>query len=301
MKTLKIVLSLVIILSFSGLKAQSTSIPPAKLSNKWKYLLDDKFTNFDKFTGVPHFSITNLPEYPKGDGMNGTPIGLNNDPLNVFSIITENNEPVLKITGQIYAGLSTKEEYDNYHLSVQFKWGEKKYEPRLNNARDNGILYHCCSSHAAFWNVWMESIEFQVQENDMGDLYALSKRRLLAPCKRDVDSIWVYSLKGKLEEFGWATPVSKKNGRLKALKHFEKPNGEWNTLDLYCVGDSSIHVVNGVVVNLIIEDTKTTMANNEPFKRKGKIQFQCEGAEAYYKNIKIRKATKFPKEILKQL
>lgn len=301
MKTLKIVLSLVIILSFSGLQAQSTSIPPAKLSNKWKYLLDDKFTNFDKFTGVPHFSITNLPEYPKGNGMNGTPIGLNKDPLNVFSIITENNEPVLKITGQIYAGLSTKEEYDNYHLSVQFKWGEKKYEPRLNNARDNGILYHCCSPHAAFWNVWMESIEFQVQENDMGDLYALSKRRLLAPCKRDVDSIWVYSPKGKPEQFGWATPEGKKNGRLKALKHYEKPNGEWNTLDLYCVGDSSIHVVNGVVVNLIIEDTKTTVANNEPFKRKGKIQFQCEGAEAYYKNIKIRKATKFPENILKQL
>ena len=301
MRTLRIFLFVAILLESNGLQAQSKSTPPAKLTKVWKYLLDDKFSNFDKFVGVPHLSIKNLPDYPKGDGMRGTPIGLNKDPLNVFSMIIENNEPVLKISGEIYAGLSTKEEYDNYHLSVQFKWGEKKYEPRLTKPRDNGILYHCCSEHGAFWNVWMESIEFQVQENDMGDLYALSKRRLLAPCKRDVDSIWVYSPKGKFETFGWATPEAQKNGRLKAIKHYEKPNGEWNILELYCVGDTSIHVVNGVVVNLIIEDTKTEIANNDPFKRKGKIQFQCEGAAAYYKDVKITKATKFPKEILNQL
>ena len=56
-------------------------------------------------------------------------------------------------------------------------------------------------------------------------------------------------------------------------------------------------------VVILIEDTKTESLNNDPLKRKGKIQFQfqCEGAEAYYKDIKIKKATKFPEEILKQL
>lgn len=289
------------ILVVSNLMAQSTSVPPAKLSDKWTYLLDDQLSNFDKFVGVPHYSITSLPEYPKGDGMKGTPIGLNKDPLNVFSIIREKKEPVLKISGEIYAGLSTKEEYDNYHLSVQFKWGEKKYEPRLDKLRDNGILYHCCSEHGAFWNVWMNSIEMQVQEGEMGDLYALSKRRLLVPSKRDVDSIWMFTPKGKLEMYGWDLPDGKDNGRCKSPKHSEKPNGEWNTLELICVGDSSIHVVNGVVVNLIIEDSKSDFAIKSNFKRKGKIQIQSEGAEAYYKDMKIKKATKFPKAHLKQL
>jgi len=76
---------------------------------------------------------------------------------------------------------------------------------------------------------------------------------------------------------------------------------EWNTLDLYCLGDMSIHVVNNVVVNVIYEDTKAEKENNENFLRKGKIQFQSEGAEAYYKNMKIRALTKIPKEILSQL
>ncbi|MBV5348678.1 DUF1080 domain-containing protein [bacterium] len=296
----KQLLFLVSAIIFAGsLMAQSTSVAPVKLSNKWLYLLDNQFSNFDKFIGIPHYSITNLPDYPKGNGMEGTPIGLNKDPLNVFSMITENNEHVLKITGEIYAGLSTKEEYDNYHLSVQFKWGEKKYEPRLNKLRDNGILYHCCSEHGSFWNVWMRSIEMQVQEGEMGDLYALSKRRLLVPSKLDSDSVFMYEPKGKLEAYGELEPRIK--GRCKSPKHYEKPNGEWNTLELICVGDTSLHIVNGAVVNMIIEDTKTEMANNDPYKRKGKIQFQSEGAEAYYKDIKIRKATRFPKEILKQL
>jgi hypothetical protein len=301
MKTIKTILAFAVLFVSINITAQSTSIPAAKLSKKWKYLLDENFSNFDKFTGVPHYSITSLPDYPKGDGMKGTPIGLNKDPLNGFTVVYENNEPVLKISGEIYAGLSTKEEYDNYHLSVQFKWGEKKYEPRLNNVRDNGILYHCSSDHAAFWNVWMESIEFQVQENDMGDLYALSKRRLQVRCKRDTDGIFVYDPKGELVTFGWATPEYERNGRVKAIPHYEKPNGEWNVLELFCLGDMSVHVVNGVVVNVIVEDTKTTIANNEPFLRKGKIQFQSEGAEAYYKDVKIRKISKLPSTVLKQL
>ena len=41
-----------------------------------------------------------------------------------------------------YAGLVTKKEYENYHLSAQFKWGEKKWEPRLDARRNSGVLYH---------------------------------------------------------------------------------------------------------------------------------------------------------------
>src|SRR5210317_888730 len=90
--------------------------------------------------------------YQKGDGKRGTPIGLNNDPLNVFSVVEMDGQQVLKVSGEVYGGLSTKQEFENYHLSLEFKWGTKKYEPRLQDKRDSGILYHAQEPHGQFWN-----------------------------------------------------------------------------------------------------------------------------------------------------
>src|SRR4051794_36766368 len=82
-------------------------------------LLDNNLSNWYKWLGVPHTSVTGLPVgTPMGDGMNGTPLGLK-DPKNVFSVITINGEKVLKVTGEIYGGLTTKKEYENYHLHLQ--------------------------------------------------------------------------------------------------------------------------------------------------------------------------------------
>jgi len=44
---------------------------------------------------------------------------------------------------------------------------------RLKLPRDNGMLYRCCGPQVAFWNVWMNSLECQVQEQDTGDFYGL--------------------------------------------------------------------------------------------------------------------------------
>ena len=303
MKITYLLLTSFLFLSISNIQAQSTPTPPAKLSKNWKYLLDSNFSNFDKFLGVPHTSIQNLPDYPKGDGMKGIPIGLNKDPLNVFTMIKENKEDVLYITGQMYGGLSTKEEYGDYHLSVQFKWGEKVYEPRLTKPKDSGILYHCIDKQGTFWNVWMNSIEYQVCEKEIGDLFALSKRRLLVKSTLDTDKVWQYDPKGPVVEFGGGVPdTDKKNrGRCKSIDHEEKAVGEWSTLELYCLGDIGIHVLNGKVVNVVKENTKAEKENNETFLRKGKIQFQSEGAECWYKDIKIKALTKIPADILKQL
>ena len=305
MKLSHVLLSTLLFIAISDIQAQSTPTPPAKLSKKWKNLLDKNFSNFDKFLGVPHTSISSKDlsdEYPRGDGMKGTPIGLNKDPLNVFTMMKENNEDVLYITGQMYGGLSTKEEYGDYHLSVQFKWGEKVYEPRLTKPKDSGILYHCIPKHGGFWNVWMNSIEFQVCEGEIGDLFALSKRRLLVNSTKAEDNVWQYDPNAAEVEFGGGIPKGDKTrGRCKTIKHDEKPVGEWSTLELYCLGDIGIHVLNGKVVNVVKENTKAEKENNETFLRKGKIQFQSEGAECSYKDIKIKALTKIPAEILKQL
>src|SRR6476620_5421878 len=33
-------------------------------------------------------------------------------------------------------------EYSNYHLKLEYKWGEKRFGDRSNSRRDAGILYH---------------------------------------------------------------------------------------------------------------------------------------------------------------
>ena len=67
-------------------------------------------------------------------------MGLNNDPLKVFSVKEIDGESILCITGEIYGGLTTRQEFENYHLSLQFRWGDKKWAPRENKKRDSGLL-----------------------------------------------------------------------------------------------------------------------------------------------------------------
>ena len=64
--------------------------------------------------------------------------GKNNDPDTVFSV----NNGLLKITGKEFGYIITERSFDNFHLVVEFRWGEKKYPPRENKVRDNGICYY---------------------------------------------------------------------------------------------------------------------------------------------------------------
>src|SRR3979411_2004778 len=59
----------------------------------------------------------------KGKPINDKPIGLNNDPRHVFSIVKDNGENVIRISGENWGAISTNKEYENYHLQLQFKWG----------------------------------------------------------------------------------------------------------------------------------------------------------------------------------
>ena len=75
---------------------------------------------------------------------------------------------------------------------------------------------------------------------------------------------------------------------------FEKPNGEWNTLELYAIGQTAVYVVNGKMVQVLrnIATNKGTKPLNA-----GQLQIQSEGAEAYYRRIEICSITNYPPEI----
>ncbi|WP_108804232.1 ThuA domain-containing protein [Aquimarina sp. Aq107] len=251
----------------------------SNLTSKWTDLLENDLDCWEVWMGVPH-STTGLPGSSNNvTNGSGTPLGLNNDPTNVFSIIEENGEKQLYITGEVYGGLTTLNEYSNYHLSMEFKWGELKWEPRLNRLRDSGILYHANGDHGTFWDVWKSSLEFQVQEGDLGDYIGLAGTQGLVPSENSGGLTF--------------TPMAPLNtGTLiRAGSNPELPNGEWNLLEIIVIGDRAIHYVNGVMVNALQD---ATWNGNSVIT--GQIQIQSEGAELYYRNIRIKAETEFPSE-----
>lgn len=260
--------------------------------DEWQLLLDKNLSHWEKYMGAPHTSVKGLDWVPKGNGMDGVAMGLNNDPLNVFSTIEEDGETVLYITGEIYGGLTSKKVYENYHLKADFKWGEKKWEPRLNDKRDNGILYHCNGEHGAFWNVWKESQEFQVQEGDMGDYFGLAGGVNTIPVSINKEGFYEYDENGKEMRLG--TVMKGKNVYRGVRKgNFEKPNGEWNTLELVSYNGKSYHIVNGNVVLVLNNAERATEVGYESVTR-GKLQIQAEAAEAYYRRISIKEIDVLP-------
>ncbi len=257
-------------------------------TGEWTNLLDRRLTKWELWMGVPHSTVTGLPPgtFQSDNIKSGTPLGLDNDPKKVFSVIKENDQPVLKITGEIYGGLTTLLEYSNYQFSCEVKFGPKKWEPRLTKPRDSGLLYHCTGPHGAFWRVWKACVEFQVIEGGMADLYLLGGPGGDVRVKSEQN-----------RTFDPTSQIISSKPPIQRSADFENPTGQWNTLELYTLGRQAIHVVNGQVVMAV--DNIRIGANNTPLS-KGQIQIQSEGAETYYRNIKIRAITAFPAAIKQQ-
>ncbi|WP_111708888.1 3-keto-disaccharide hydrolase [Lutibacter citreus] len=270
-------------ISLPMLSQTKSKVPTKRKSSKnWKPLLDKELSNWDVWTGVPDKTVKNFPAgyvIPK-DGKPVEAIGLSNE-MGVYKVtLDEKGAPVLNISGEVYAGLTSKKEYGNYHLTMLFKWGEKKWAPRLEAKRDNGLLYHCYGDHGAFWNVWKRCLELQIQEGDMGDLYCLAGTK--SNVTADKTNHW--DPKG--------TKISK---TAKRSVDAESPKGEWTRIDLYVIEDSAVHVINGKVV-LALKDARTHEGKKLD---SGQIQIQSEGAACYAKGIYIRPIKKFPKKIKK--
>lgn len=268
----------------------------------WRPLLDEKLSSWEKWLGRPHASVKGLPENlpMEADGKRKAPLGLNNDLKQVFTASLQDGEPVLRISGEIWGGLTTKESFSNYHFRTQIKWGEAKWEPRLDRVRDNGILYHCEGPHGVAGGNWKKSLEFQVQEKDMGDFWQVGGTRADIRAVL-VDGKYFYDPAAPVLRFGYEGEGVIKSSVAHLRGDFEKPHGEWNVLDLYVIGGDAIHAVNGKVV-LVLKNAGAVDAATKTEKPlgTGQIQIQSEAAECFYRRMEIRRIEVFPPEIAKE-
>ncbi len=219
-------------------------------------------------------------------------VGLNKDPKQVYTVVSVDGQPAIRISGEIFGALTSKEEYENYHLKLEFKWGKKKWPPRAKMVRDSGLLYHCVGPHGAAGSFWMRSQECQIQEGDCGDYWSVAGAIVNVSGERKGGTGPVVFNKAGPNLF---TVPGKNSGGPRIVKHpdNEKPTGQWNIIELLTVGQTSYHVVNGKVV-MVLTKSRQIVDKKEMPLTKGKIQLQSEGAEIFYRNIVLRKITRFP-------
>lgn len=226
--------------------------------------------------------LTNFYTYLGAPAKGKERYGKNNDPEQVFTVA----DGMIRVSGKVFGCFVTEKEYENYHLVTEFKWGEKTWPPREKATMDSGILLHCVGEDGAAGGVWLESIECQMIEGGTGDFILVKGKNqpTLAATVKKIGNQWYYDPDGVAKEFKggrinwWGRDPDWRDVKgFRGKNDVEKPVGEWNTLECICDGDTITVVLNGKIVN------KGTGASH----KRGKILFQSEGAEVFFRRIDL--------------
>ena len=211
--------------------------------------------------------------------------GRDNDPKKVFTV----HDGLIHVTGEEYGCITTKEEYSNYKLVVEFKWGVQTFAPRVNNAKDNGVLLHSTGPDGGYSGIWMHSIECQIIEGGTGDLLVVGdgspKFELSSPVAPEKQNgAYIFQPGGALATInGGRINWFARAGNWQDVKGFrgekdiEKPAGEWNRIECIAEDDKIAITLNGILVNQA-QQVKPD---------KGRIQIQSEGAEIFFRRVDL--------------
>ena len=212
------------------------------------------------------------------------------DPKKVFTV----QDGMIRISGEEWGGITSNEEFENYRLIVEFKWGGKTFAPRLENARDSGILLHSVGEDGASDGIWMHSIECQVIEGGTGDFIVVGDGSkdfsITSPVAQEKQgSSYIFQSDGELAtinsgRINWygRDPNWKDVIDFRGSQDVEKPVGEWNKVECVVEGDEITIFLNGILVN--------HASNVKP--NKGRIQIQSEGAEIFFRKVELRPSEK---------
>lgn len=220
------------------------------------------------------------------------------DPLRVFTRVDQiDGAPAIRVSGERWGGLVTRQAYQDYRLVVEFRWGAVTWGSRVRGARDSGILLHCQgrdgNTAADFNGPWMASVETQIIEGGTGDFILVSgydeRGGRIAPAvsahsSQDRDGEWVYDPWAPLKQFtsgrinwygrdpDWTDLLG-----FRGKKDVESPAGEWTRIEVTCRDGDITNSINGRIVNRLTASSF----------RAGKIMFQSEGAEIFFRRIEL--------------
>jgi len=216
--------------------------------------------------------------------------GKNIDPQHVFTVVDQQ----IRISGEEWGCITTKKQFENYRLTLEFRWGGKTEGNRIDKARDSGLLLHSNGADGGSSGIWMHSIECQIIEGGTGDILvvgdgsdnfsitaSVAKEKQAGSYRYQEGGAPAILNKGRLNWYGrdenWQDVIG-----FKGKQDIEKPMGEWNKLECIAIGNELMVYLNGVLVNRA----------REVLPSKGQIQIQSEGAEIYVRNIELTKQKK---------
>jgi hypothetical protein len=222
------------------------------------------------------------------------------DPRRVFRV----DNGLLHFTGDGLGSLITNKEYRDYHLVLEFKWGDKVFAPRTDRAKDSGLLIHSRGADGGYDGTWMPSIEVQIIEGGMGDYILVTGAdkdggqvpiSLTCESDRDRDKEVIWKAGGKRETFDlknrkrinwygrdpdWADKLG-----FRGKDDIDHAQTEWTRFDVICDGGHVQNYVNGTLVNEAFDVTPNA----------GRIQLQVELAEIYFRRWELYPVGKGPK------
>jgi hypothetical protein len=181
--------------------------------------------------------------------------------------------------------IATEKEYGDYHLRFQYRWGKKKFAPRHALKRDAGLYYHIIDDDA----VWPKSLQFQIQQTDVGDLIALYGFQLdsWADPKSLHEPMPVFMDSGR----GGEPYVMGGKGIVYQRRlpgDFERDG--WNTGEIIVKDGTTTHLLNGHIVNrgsdIRFVDPKDP--NSPRPITKGRIALEIEAAELDFRDVEIK-------------
>ncbi len=245
--------------------------------------------DWDSWLGYPDPAVT----YRDDPGV--SPLGISRDRTGDFAVRMIDGAPAIWIKGETWGSLVHRADLRDYHLRLEFKWGERTYAPRETLPRNNGLLYHTHGEPGTVFGTWSPSMEFEIMRGSTGMLVAVGTnvrgRTTVGHDARLIEPHLRFRLGGREVDMVNGTPT----WNVEAARDAERPVGQWNTLDLYVVGDRAVHVVNGVPVAQIWDIATIGPDGSRRPLTHGRIQLQSEGAETWFRNITVEPIASIPR------
>lgn len=223
------------------------------------------------------------------------PIGTGRDTSGDFAVREVDGAPAIWVKGESWGSLVHRADLRDYHLRLEFKWGEKTWAPRKTEPQNNGLLYHTHGTPGEVFGTWRSSVEFEIMRGSTGMIVMVGTKvranttvafdpSLIAPHLR-------FRSGGREIDMVNGTPT----WNVEAATDAERPVGKWNVLDLYVLGDRAVHVVNGVPVAEVRGMATIDKDGVRTPLTHGQIQLQSEGAETWFRRISVEPIRSLPR------
>lgn len=210
------------------------------------------------------------------------------DPLSDYGV----TDGMIHIGGRGMGYLATVDEYHDYHLTVECKWGDRTDGSKY--VRNSGILLHATGPPGNARGIWMASIECQLAQGCEGDIICIQGKdsdgekipvTVTSNTRIATDGRTRWSQNGDPtvytgKQFWWSKhqPGFKELLDTRGKHDVASPLGKWTKVECICRGNRITIKINNVVVNECYDVHPTA----------GKILFENEKNEIYFRNLTIR-------------